>query len=87
MRTPIGSTLSMVALAALAACGPQDECEEAADKIVSECEFSGYVFESSIGECKEDRKCRAECILDHTCSEILSSDDQSFGECLTDCAD
>lgn len=69
----------------IASCGPRDECEEAADKLVSECEFSGYVLESTIGECKDVRKCRAECVNDHSCTEVLESGDPSFARCLSDC--
>lgn len=69
----------------IASCGPRDACEEAADKLVSECEFSGFVLESTIGECKDVRKCRAECVNDHSCSEVLESGDPSFARCLSDC--
>jgi hypothetical protein len=76
---------TMVAASVASSCGPRDECEEAADKLVSECEFSGYVLESTIGECKDVRKCRAECVNDHSCSEVLEAGDPSFSRCLSDC--
>jgi hypothetical protein len=66
-------------------CGPRDECEEAADKLVGECEFSGYVLDNTIGECKDVRKCRAECVNDHSCTEVIESGDASFTKCLSDC--
>jgi hypothetical protein len=82
----LGRTAALLASVLVAtACGPRDECEEAADKLVDDCEFSGYAFEPSVGECKDERKCRAECINDHSCSEVLSSSDQSFARCLNDC--
>ncbi len=69
----------------MVSCGPRDACEEAADKLVSECEFSDFVLESTIGECKDVRKCRAECVNDHSCTEVLESGDPSFARCLSDC--
>lgn len=80
-----GSMATILTVLTCVGCGAADECEEAADKLVDDCEFSGYVVESTIGECKDERKCRAECINDHSCSEVLSSTDQSFAKCLSDC--
>ena len=74
------------------ACGNND-CEDAADKIVDECKISGVEEdEDEAAECSSDAECAAKCTNDSSCSEIKAFFDEPFQtdngytQCLAKCA-
>lgn len=82
--------LLMVALGLGAvACGNND-CEDAADKLVDECGLPDEGDDDEAAECSEDAECLAKCINDASCAEIkaVSADltiDNSYSQCLGAC--
>jgi hypothetical protein len=73
------------------ACGNND-CEDAADKLVDECGLPDVGDDDEAAECNEDAECLAQCINDASCSEIkaVSEDittENSYSACLGDCLD
>ncbi|MEM9695293.1 MAG: hypothetical protein AAGA56_22310 [Myxococcota bacterium] len=64
-------------------------CEDAVQKLTGECSFGqGASLQGGpVVECKDSAECRAECILDASCDEIVSEDgDTEYATCLALCA-
>jgi hypothetical protein len=73
------------------ACGNND-CEDAADKIVDECNVSGFEEdEDDTAECSSNAECVAKCTNDASCSEIKAFfenplvTDNSYTQCIANC--
>jgi hypothetical protein len=90
MKRWIGVLTAVLALGT-AACGNND-CEDAADKLVDECGIpQGDDNEDEIAECSERAECAAKCTNEASCAEIkaLLSDlttQNSYSACLAKCA-
>lgn len=80
---------------ALAACGLAvgcggTPCEEAASKLTGECEFgAGFTVPGASGivECKDELECRAECVIEADCQEVVENDpDSGYSKCIAGCS-
>jgi hypothetical protein len=90
MNRLLGVLTVVLGLGAVA-CGNND-CEDAADKLVDECGVpEGDDDEDEISECSSDAECAAKCTNDASCSEIKAffedfTIQNSYSECLVACA-
>ncbi len=88
MKAVSGILLAVLSLGAVA-CGNND-CEDAADKLVDECGLPDEGGDDETSECNADAECLAKCINDASCAEIkaVSEDltvDNSYSQCLGAC--
>ena len=68
MKRVLVALVAVVSMGAVA-CGNND-CEDAADKIVDECGISDDgLEEDEVAECDADAECVAQCTNDASCSE------------------
>ncbi len=79
----LSMTMSMLAVG----CTEQDDCDIALEKLVGECELGGGAsLGDEISECSKETKCKAECVNDHSCDEITSTEaDSSYNKCRGAC--
>jgi hypothetical protein len=72
---------------ALASCGFETVCDEAVNKMVSECELGdGAAVGPPGSRCEDNVECNAECVLDNDCDDITRpAGEGSYHECVADC--
>ena len=90
MRHAMGwsAAIAVAAVVLLSACGGGDTtCDEAVDKLVSECELgAGADLGGGLGECKERVKCYAKCVNKSDCEDITDADgNNKYTQCRADC--
>lgn len=90
MKRLYGLLVAALGMGAVA-CG-NNECEDAADKIVDECKISGVdEDEDETAECNSTSECAAKCTNDSSCAEIKAffedfTTDNAYTQCLAKCA-
>ncbi len=79
--------LSMTMVMMMAGCAEEDDCDVALAKLVGECEMGGGAsLSDTVTECRKTTKCAAECVNDHSCDEITSTQaDGSYNTCRANC--
>ncbi|MEM9691854.1 MAG: hypothetical protein AAGA56_04880 [Myxococcota bacterium] len=86
--------LAAVVAASLVACS-STPCEDAVNKLTGECEAGQGVSlqdeaapDGVVVQCEGELECRAECILDASCDEVVDPEqDNAYGQCLARCAE
>ena len=84
----LASLLFATAGASTTGCGG-DDCDSAVSKLTGECAFGSGVAYPGVGEvveCKDVTACNAQCVLNTSCQDIVSTKTTVYAKCLAACA-
>ena len=81
------AAIALAAVVPLTACGGgSTKCDEAVDKLVSDCELgAGADLGGGLSECKDRVECYAECVNEADCDDITDDADNKYHRCRAEC--